>query len=469
MEFSALQKVPTSHRTFSFRDQFVFWFGACSLPAAWLYGALFAGWQGIAGALVLIFIVNTISFIPWAYLGEIAVATGGSSVAIVKGAFGIKGALIPSLFYLVLGFGWAIVNVFLGAIALSFIFKLWFGWPSIIDAGNTWYMVVYILVVCLLQGYFAVKGNQMIKKLQWVATIFFVILGFYQTFIVIRHWGIAPLLAWKPDHILSGSLGIYTFPITFALLIDLVISYNWTWEFIGDFSRFSKSKIAGTWGPFLGANIAQFWWFLVGALAVVYLTLTTGTYDPISAAPSATSVTLGLGWLAALVVRFATITTNAANLYASALGLSNILSGKKVSFQTLLFLSSVFVFPLSLISLASSSLVGFFIFFLDVVGAIVVPLWTITLVDYFIVKKRKYSDDIFKLHKGEYWYKKGWNYTAIITLFSGMLLYWGAGYLIPQIRHTITASIPTIIIVTALYLILMRGKIERKIYVKNKK
>src|SRR3990172_1057234 len=273
MEYSAFEKVPPKARTFSWWDQFAFWFGATSLPAAWLYGALMAGWQGIAGALILIFIVNS----------------------------------------------------------LSFIFKLWLGWPSILDPGNVPFMTVYIAVVCAVQGYFAVKGNKMIKKLQWVATIFFLILGAYQTYVVVNHWGLAPLLEWRPQRLLMGTLGIYTFPITFALLVDLLISYNWTWEFIGDFSRFAKTKSAGTWAPFWGANLAQYWWFVVGALAVVYLTLTTGTYDPLSAAPSATSVTLGLGWLAALVVLFATITTNAANIYASALGISNILGGRKVS------------------------------------------------------------------------------------------------------------------------------------------
>src|SRR3972149_12055917 len=148
MEYSAFEKVPENKRTFSFWDEGVFWFSACSLPAAWLYGALIAGWQGITGALILIFIVNTLSFIPWAYLGEIAAKTGGSSMAIVRPAFGIRGSIVPSIFYLVFGFGWGMVNVFLGAIALSFIFKLWLGWPSYIDPGHLGYMAMYIFVVC---------------------------------------------------------------------------------------------------------------------------------------------------------------------------------------------------------------------------------------------------------------------------------------------------------------------------------
>lgn len=457
MEYSAFEKVPENKRTFSFWDQTVFWFSACSLPAAWYYGALMAGWQGVAGALILIFIVNTLSFIPWAYLGEMAAKTGGSSMAIVRPAFGIKGSIVPSIFYLIFGLGWGVVNVFLGAIALSFIFKFWLGFPSYLDPNNLPYMVSYILGVSLIQGIFAVAGHNWIKKLQWFTTVFFLILGLYQTYLVFSHWGFSSLLSWRPDKILTASIGPFTYPITLALLIDLLIAYNWTWEFIGDFSRFSRAR-AGTWGPFLGANLSQYWWFMVGALAVGYLSVTTGQYNPLLADPSSTSVSLGLGWLATLVVFFATVTTNAANLYAGALGVSNMLSGKKVSLQKLLVLVSAGVILLSLTPLLSNQFVGFYIFFLDFLGAIVIPLWTLTLVDYFLVRRRKYTDDLFKTEKGIYWYKRGWNWPAIFVLLSGTVVYWAIAYVFPTVRQSITAAVPTIIYVSIIYYFFARPK-----------
>lgn len=452
MEYTAFEKVPQNKRTFSFSDQAAFWFGATSLPAAWYYGALMAGWQGIAGALVLILIVNTLSLIPWAYLGEIAAVTGGSSMAMVRPAFGIRGSIVPSIFYLVFGVGWGVVNVFLGAIALSFIFKLWLGFPSYLDPKNISYMISYILLVCFTQGFFAVAGAEKIKKLQWAATIFFLVLGLYQTYVVINHWGLIKLLAWRPSQVLSASIGPFRYPITFALLVDLLIAYNWTWEFIGDFSRFSKDKKAGTWGPFIGANLAQYWWFLVGALAVVYLSITSGQYNPLLADPSSTSVALGLGWLAALVILFATITTNAGNIYASALGLSNILQNKKVSLGILSVWGSFLIALLSLTPLLSNQFVGFYIFFLDFLGAIVVPLWTVTLVDYFVINKRKYTDDLFNLKGGRYWFKNGWNWPGVVTLLSGTAFYWIIAYMFPHLRGSITAAFPTMIFVGAVYI-----------------
>ena len=456
MEYSAFEKVDKKGKTFSFWDQTVFWFSATSLPAAWTYGALIAGWQGIAGALILIFIVNTLSFIPWAYLGEIAAKTGGSSMALVRPAFGIRGSIVPSVFYLVMGYGWAAVNVFIGAIALSFIFKLWLGWPSYLDPNNLRFMLLYILVVCAVQGVAAVAGHEWMKRIQWIATLFFFVLGLYQTYVVLTHWNAFSLLAWRPGEALKTAVGPFTYTITFALLADLLIAYNWTWEFIGDFSRFSKTTKAGTWGPFIGANLAQFWWFLVGAMAVVYLAVTSGGFNPLLADPSATSVALGLGWLAALVVFFATITTNAANLYASSLGLSNIFQKKQYRLKHLLIFSSLFTVILSLTPLLSKDFIGFYIFFLDFVGAVVVPLWTITLVDYFIVKKRHYSDDLFKKNGGRYWYQKGWNKAGIISLVSGVACYWIFSFAWPNLREMVTAAIPTILVTSGVYLVLMR-------------
>lgn len=462
MEYSAFDKVPLNKRSYSFLDQVAFWFSATSLPAAWLYGAFMAGWQGVLAAMLLIIGVNALSLIPWAYLGHIAAETGGSMMAIARPAFGTRGSIVPSVFYLAFALGWALVNAFIGAIALSFIFKQWLGWPSYLDPNNTMYMITYLGVIAILNGIFGIAGHRWIKKLQWTATIFFLILGGYQTFLVLQQWGLDKVLAWKPATTLFYTLKMneslqFIFPITFALLFDLMVAFNWTWEFIGDFSRFAKTKKAGTWGPFIGALVAQIWWFSVGAFAVAYLALETGKYNPLLADPSSATVSLGLGWLAALVIVFATVTTDAGNIYASALSVSNMFPKTKFSIRTLLVLVSLLIFPLSLLPLLSSNLLNFFIFFLDFLGALVVPLWTLILVDYFLVKKQKYSDALFKIKGGSYWYANGWNWPGIISLFIGVLFYWLIAYVFIDIRNIATATIPTIILVSLLYIFMSKN------------
>src|SRR5919201_7130418 len=122
-EYQALDEIPPRARVFGIWDQAALWFGAASLPAAWLYGAIMAGWTGLGGALLLILGVSPLVLVPWAFLGYIAARVGGASVAILRPAFGLRGSALPAVLYLVFGFGWAAVNVFVGALGTRLIAK----------------------------------------------------------------------------------------------------------------------------------------------------------------------------------------------------------------------------------------------------------------------------------------------------------------------------------------------------------
>ncbi len=91
-EYRALDRIPERARTFRLWDEAALWFGAASIPAAWLYGAIMAGWAGLGGALLLLLAVSPAVFVPWALLGYISARTGGASVAIVRPAFGLRGS-----------------------------------------------------------------------------------------------------------------------------------------------------------------------------------------------------------------------------------------------------------------------------------------------------------------------------------------------------------------------------------------
>jgi purine-cytosine permease-like protein len=406
----------------------------------------------LTGAFLLIFVINPLTLIPWAMLGRIAAEQGAASMALVRPTFGLRGAAVPSIFYLIFGFGWGAVNVFLGAIGMSFILKLWLGWPAYLEPGYRTYMSLSILAVCALQGFFAVAGHRIIRWMEWTATIALIALGAYLTFLVLKSWGTAHLLAWRPPAGgLTASVGPFQYAITLALLVDLLIAYNWTWEFIGDFSRFARSPFDGTWGPFAGATIAQFWWFSVGALGVVYLSVTTGHFTPQAADPSSTTTRLGFGWIAAVIIIAATVATNAGNIYASALGISNIAPRFRGSIRTLLALVALGIVPLSLLPLLAPGFVGSYVFFLDFLGAIVVPLWTLVLVDRYLIKRGAYSDALFRIDGGIYWFSGGWNWPATVTLVLGIVMYWIVAFAIPGLRERYTAALPCMVATGIIY------------------
>ncbi len=452
-EYRALDKIPERAKAFGFWDQAALWFGAGSLPAAWLYGGIMAGWTGLAGAFLLVLVVSPLSLLPWALLGYIAARTGGASVAIVRPAFGLRGSAVPAVAYLVFGLGWAAVNVFIGSIGTSFIFKGLLGTPALGEPGYQGPMALAILVTCAVQGVFAVIGHRGIRVLEWIAVVGLLILGGYETYLAITTWGFGTLFAWQPPAGgLTTSVGPFAYAITFALLIDLLVAYNWTWEFIGDFSRFARTPGAGTLGPWVGANVAQTWWFGVGALGVVFLVVQTGQFNPALSDPSSVATRLGFGLGAYLVILMATVATNAGNIYATALGISQLVPHARVSIRTLLFIVALLVLPLSALPLFAGDLLGSYIFFLDFLGAIVIPLWTITLLDYFFVRRRRYSDDLFRTEGGEYWYQRGVHWPAIAALALGTATYWVVAFAFPGLRSAISATVPTILVTTLLYL-----------------
>ncbi len=460
-EYAALDPVPPTARSFGLWDQAAFWFAATCLPAAWFYGALMAGAAGLPGALLLIVVVSPISLVPWAFLGWIAARTGACSTALVRPAFGLRGSALPSVLYLVFGLGWAAVNVFLGAIGLSFVFAGWLGTPAFLAPGSEGPMAASIVAVAVLQGIVAVAGHRVLRLVQWAATVALLGLGAVQLWLVVTHWDPAALFAWRPPAGgLTTSIGPFTYTITVALLVDLLIAYNWTWEFIGDFSRFARTPAAGTAGPFLGANAAQTWWFAVGALGVVFLATTSGGFAPEAADPSSLTTALGLGWMAALIVIAATVATNAGNLTASALAITNLAPRLRLGVRQLIGLVSVAVVPLALMPLLVAGFQATYILWLDVLGAIVVPLWVIVLVDFFWVRRGRYDQDLFRAEGGRYWYRNGVNRRAVGVLVAGTAAYWLIAYGLPDVREVIPAALPVGLGVALAYAALMRGERE---------
>jgi len=162
-----------------------------------------------------------------------------------------------------------------------------------------------------------------------------------------------------------------------------------------------------------------------------------------------------------LILLLSTVTTNAGNIYASALGLSNMLPKMKIPIRRLLAVCAVVIIPLSLVPLLSPTFVAFYIFWLDFLGAIVIPLWTLTLVDYFIVKRQNYSDDLFRIEGGEYWYAGGWNWPAIVSLVLGNAVYWTVAYAFPQWRQMFSATLPTVLVVVVVYTLWMRRAMKQ--------
>jgi len=85
--------------------------------------------------------------------------------------------------------------------------------------------------------------------------------------------------------------------------------------------------------------------------------------------------------------------------------------------------------------------------FLLLIGSLFIPLFGVSVTDYFIVKKREYKIDELYRHSGIYWYRGGFNIKAVAAWMIGVLCY---HYVITYMSW-LGASIPSFAVAAVIY------------------
>ncbi len=436
-----VEPIKEEDRSFGLLDYIWMGFGWGINTGSWYFGGVFAT-LGFVGAMVMGWLVSPLMMVPWAFLGLIAFKHSITTAGMTRACFGIKGSFIPSIYEAISMAGWASMNTYIAAISLSYIFEILWGWPAYGSEGALKGMVLGIVIVGAAQGLFAVLGHKVIKYMEWVTGIALIILGIWETVIVIQTFDMDKILSWRAA-VPIMSVGV---------MLDTMFGFNWSWTQIGDFSRFAKTRKASTLGPWAGINLGQGWFFFIGAIGVIAVALETGEFNPDMSDPSSVMAELGLGWVAFLVVVLASVNTNATNVYTASMGLLNV--AHKMKPRTALVLVAIIQFFICFIPLVSESFYTYFTGFLNLTAGFLVPFWTIVLIDYFSVRRGKMDDDIFRVDGGKYWYENGWNKYGIIALIVGFVVYYGIYFLLPSVQGLVSCSIPTAIIVAIVYHVL---------------
>lgn len=444
MEYGT-HRIPHSERPYGFWDLTVTWFGSGVNTGSWFFG-------GMAAALGLTFVLQysliylPLMMVPWAMVGWIAWKHGASTVTSAIPSLGVKGARIAGIGEFFGMIGWPAVNTFIAAISLTYVFSHMWGWPTYGEPGSIGPMMLGILVTALVQGAIVVSGHEAIKYLEWVAVVLLIVLGIWETIVVLGYWDLEKILTVtmpEAEH-------------SMAFYFDLAFGFCWGWAMIGDFGRFARSPAGATVGSWLGVNLGQGWFMLVGAVGVIGVVLDTGVYDPAASDPSSTIAALGLGTVAFLVVFFATVSTNVTVLYGAGMGL--IGASRPKSPRRYLWFIAILQLVMCFLPLLFGRFIDFFTFFLTLVGGIFVPLWTIVVLDYFVVRRMRVKDeDLFAETKrdGTTLSRLGdWNAAGWWAMACGLATFYLLHYGLTDIAAVTTASFPAIAVTGTVYLVL---------------
>lgn len=415
---------PATDRSWNWYNMFTFWMTSVHSMAGYVVAASFftlgiSSWQVLISLMVAMSIVLVMANLA-AKPGQL----GGVPYAVVsRQAFGVFGAIIPSLIRGIIAFCWYGIQTYLASHALLLCVLRFF--PSLQPMVQVSFLGlsqlgwVCFLVIWALQAFVFWHGMNTIKKfMDFAGPAVYVVMFILAGWIVYKVGFNQLSFSFSSKQLTTGQQ-IHEMLKAVVLLISFYLPQLLTFA---DFSRYCKSYQDVKRGNLLGLPIN----YLVFALICV--TIVSGTIplfgemitDPIeTVARIDHDVAVGLGVLTMII---ATIGVNiVANFVSSAFDFSNC-NPRKISFRTgglIAAVGSLIITPWNLFN--SPEIIHYT---LDALAVFISPLYGILIMDFYLMHKSKLNVDALFTDStdGAYWYNKGFNLRTIKALFLSVLI-----------------------------------------------
>jgi nucleobase:cation symporter-1, NCS1 family len=396
-----IKPVPDNHRQLRGLDYFILWsslgVGLLVLSAGSLLSA-----ASFTDAVLAIVVGSAAGSILLALAGKIGSDHGIPSLVTMRSSFGTLGSYLPAMLNVMQLVGWTTFEIMIMARAAEMLagsMVPYYAWAAIFGA----------LVARQWLGKFAV----------WIA---------YGTSAII----IINLLSSANILELVSSQGS---GMSFFSALDLVIAMPVSWmPLVADYNRFARKSKSALWGTFIGFTMTNILFYFAGVML--------GTSDVIQIIVAIQAMFFGFLMLLLIVDE----ADNAfADVYSAAVSTQNIFShiSQKHLIVGLTALSAI---------LAMVMTIQHYEAFLLLIGAIFVPLFGVVLTDYYVVKKRKYTEQIL-------YGQRGIGIPAIIAWALGAMINYMLSPLSPIYMPQLPAmgaTIPSLAAASLIYLAIMR-------------
>jgi purine-cytosine permease-like protein len=196
------------------------------------------------------------------------------------------------------------------------------------------------------------------------------------------------------------------------------MSVSWL-PLVADYSRYAKKPRSGSRGTFWGYFIGGTWMYAVGLLVA----LTTG-----SASPDQMVIQVmgeqGFYWAVAAVVLvlISTVTTTFLDIFSTVVSAQNLWPRFPDKLGNLI---------VGALGIVTALVLDVFVYepFLLAIGAIFLPAFTVVLVDYYFIARRRVMTSQITAKGGSYWYTAGFNWRAVLAWAIGFVVYdWARGF-----------------------------------------
>lgn len=411
---------------------FMLWLAANMVVTTLLTGTLFVPGIPYPTALVVIVCGTLIGVSVLVAVGTIGTRTGLPTMVLTRGSFGRRGAYLPTAFNLVVLMGWSWVQAVLAGVTLDFVVEQLTGFSN---------PVLFSLLSQAIVVGLALLGHSGIQRVEpWLAVIMLLVAA-YVFFRAFSDLGVSSFLglAEQPD------VGM-----TAAVALDIVVATAISWTVLSaDFNRHAVSVRAGVVGTALGYTASTVISMTLGATALAYVFLTGGeatSFDP-------TVILESFGTPLAVVIFLSVMATNTLVVYGMTMSWQNIRPRSNY------LRAALVIGAISIAGAVWQGILDSFVSFLFLISGLFVPVFAIMVVDYWILRRGRYSvSDLVASRGGPYWYRGGVNPVAMAAFLvgAGLAFYW-----IRISPPPIGATIPVFVVTFVLYLALslaVRGR-----------
>ncbi|CAE6904710.1 NCS1 family nucleobase:cation symporter-1 [Vibrio sp. B1FLJ16] len=409
---------PEKDQKWGWYSIFAFWMSDVHSVGGYVFAAsLFA--LGLNGIQVFISLLLGISIVlVFANLmGKPGQKAGVPFPVVARMSFGVFGANIPAVIRGIIAVVWYGIQTYLAS--SSFIILLLYFFPSMEYLANDSFLGLSYLgwvgfsSMWVIQAIVFMFGMDMIRKvIDWSGpAIYIAMFALCAYMINLAGWENISFNLGKES--LVGSDAIIQMIVATALVAGYFAGPTLNFS---DFSRYCTSYKDLKFGNLLGLPVN---FILFSLFSVVIVSASIPVFGEMIVDPVETVKRLDSGLitvLGALTFIFATVGINiVANFVAPAFDFSNV-SPQKISFKMGGFVAafgSILLTPWNLFN--NPEVIHYTV---DVLAAMIGPLYGIIIVDYFIVKKGQI--DVPSLYtespQGQYWYKNGVNMNSVYAL-----------------------------------------------------
>jgi nucleobase:cation symporter-1, NCS1 family len=408
-----LRPTPPERRNWGFYNYTALWFSMCmEITTYQLASSLIAkgmDWKQAVGTVLL---GNLIVLVPLLLNAHAGAKYGIPFPVFIRAPFGVRGANIAAILRAVVACGWFGIQSWIGGTAIHAMLAVI--WPA--AAASHAALWGCFLGFWLLNMFVVWHGVDSIRRLQaFGAPLMFVMAGALLIWVRTKAGSFGEMLSTPSQfHSTSEFLAVFFPSLTAMVGYWATLALN-----IPDFTRYSKSQSAQSWGQALGLPVAMALYTFVGIAVTSASAVLFGhaIWNPIELIGAFHQPVVA--FIAMIGILVATLNVNiGANVVSPSNDFSNLYP-RLISFRTgglITGFLGLAMCPWKLLATPDAYIFGWLVGYSGLLG----PVAGIMVADYFLIRGTELDVNSLYHRDGCYYYTRGVNPRAMIALALGV-------------------------------------------------